>query len=291
MTAWMQPAWQGWRNFITEGKLPAVLIAVLLYLLFSERGRAMFGGRRKLIYYGAVAAGACLFPGTAAILMKYQTAFYDYPFIWSIVPVTALIAFGGVVILQEHWRRDAGIKGFLFNLVLTVSCILVLSICGGLGIEWAVSDTDGNGYAPVSEEARTQAEDVLREVRENMMFRTNAEICLWAPREIMEYARLQGETAGMAGAIPKLLYGRNMWDEALNAYTYDGYPEELHQLYEWMEETADGNGKKLQSNVEKAFSMGANCVLLPKGIVGFNPESVDWAQVVELEQYYLLMKV
>ena len=104
-----------------------------------------------------------------------------------------------------------------------------------------------------------------------------------------------------------------MWDKALNAYTYDVYPEELKELYTWMEEaaqtdateadtkqeeaaqtdTADAGAaaKKLRGNVEKAFSLGADCVLLPKSVAGIDPVSADWVRVVELDEYYLLMKV
>lgn len=291
MISWMQPAWQGWRNFITEGKLPAVLMAALLYLLLSERGKGMLGSRKKLVYYGAAATGVCLFPGTAALLMKYQTAFYDYPFIWSVVLMPVLIAFGGTIILQEYWRRNAGFKDFVHNLILTVACVLILFACGGMGTEWTVGDTESNGYVPIGEKNRMEAEAVLQQIQANRSLSAEGELCLWAPKEIMEYVRLQGGGPGREESIPKLLYGRNMWDTALNAYTYDVYPEEMKRLYEWMEETSTGDGKMVRENVEKAFSMGANCVLLPKEIPGFPPERVDWVQVVELEQYYLLMKV
>ena len=181
-------------------------------------------------------------------------------------------------------------------------------------------------------------------------------VCLWAPREILETARMQPvavtwmqpvetvgiESVAVAGQLPELLYGRNMWDAALNAYTYDVYPEEVQQLYCWMEafsekarigrdeagmqktaetemgaiaqeaETASGMveaigkaettggteevaGEKdiatqIRENVELAFSLGANCVLLPKGMVEFEPDAVKWADVAELSEYYLLIR-
>ena len=95
-----------------------------------------------------------------------------------------------------------------------------------------------------------------------------------------------------------------MWDEALNAYTYDSYSAELQELYLWMEayaqeaasgEDADGQAdgqtvREVRQKVEQAFSLGANCVLLPKGVADILPAAAEWADVTELSEYYLLQK-
>lgn len=280
MTVWMLPAWNGWQMFIAKQKLPALLVAAVIYLLFA-------GKNKKLVYYGAVTTALCMIPGMAVLLMKYQTAFYDYPFIWSIVPVTALIALGGTQLLEHSWRRSAGFRGGVYNLVLTGLCILALFM-------------SGSDKPEQDAEARIHAEAVLDEIWAELPpgQAKGEQICLWAPREILEYARIQGDRTGRGSFT--LLYGRNMWDAALNAYTYDTYPEEMKQLYTWMEGLENaGTGQEeeaaddevLRQNVEKAFSMGANCVLLPKHVAGAVPGTTERVQVVELEEYYLLMKV
>ena len=321
MSTWLQPAWQGWHQFITKGKLPAVLFAVLLYLLLSQKDRGIrTGARGKLIYYGAVASALCMFPVTAVFLMQYQTLFYDYPFIWSMVPVTALIAFGGTFFLESYWRRNGGYRGFWFNLLLTGLCVSALLVCGGNPAQKdaAGAETDANRYVSIDNAARDQAEAVLKEAWRALQETDRTDMegmtgvgrpdapCLWAPREIMEYVRMR-DGAGDGSAFT-LLYGRNMWDKALNAYTFDVYSEEANELYLWMEEMADptdvtwgtehadgaettGNARAIRTNAEKAFALGADVILLPKHTEGLVPETIDWAQIVELEQYYLLVRV
>ncbi|MBR1855233.1 MAG: hypothetical protein IJ794_19180 [Lachnospiraceae bacterium] len=336
MLQWIRSAWQGWASWIGTGKLPALLFAALLYLLMGYRLR---GAQRKLVYYGGGAALLALCPVTAAFLMKYQTAFYDYPFIWSIVPVTMLIAFGVTVFLWENWRRNGGFKGWMFNAVLVVFCGMILYLSGGMGPKGV--------YVPMEAAAKEKAQTVWAEMLPYLQEAQGLQgrkVCLWAPQEILETARMQPvTTAGIEpvageGQLPELLYGRNMWDAALNAYTYDVYPEEVQQLYLWMEafsekartgrdeassqktaetaaetdeaaggtaETAAGTDEaaeitefgaetdiaaKAREKVELAFSLGVNCVLLPKGVVEFEPDAVKWADIAELSEYYLLIK-
>ena len=131
------------------------------------------------------------------------------------------------------------------------------------------------------------------------------EFCLWAPREILEYARTRD------GKI-SLLYGRDMWDAALHAYSYDVYSEETEALYRWMEHLRDygseGFGTKESAAegrecVRRAFSMGADVILLPEDIPGLdmagdkaeieishmllNEEDLE---IIRIEGYFLLRK-
>ena len=164
--------------------------------------------------------------------------------------MTALIAFGGTVLLENHWRRNGGYRGFLFNVILTGLCVAVLWACGGNPAERveAEAGTETNPYVSMDNTARDRAETALKEVWRALQETSRADMeskadtgktdapCLWAPREILEYARMwdgAGEDASFT-----LLYGRNLWDKALNAYTFDVYPEEMEELYLWMEESA-----------------------------------------------------
>ena len=79
---------------------------------------------------------------------------------------------------------------------------------------------------------RTEQERTYRVLESLTGLWQGGEACLWAPREVMEYAR---ETDGRI----KLIYGRNMWDVSLNGYAYDSYGKNIIALYEWMEQMCD----------------------------------------------------
>lgn len=281
MSMWeaVENAWAGWQTFTDGGKLVAPAIAAIAYLAM-RKGR--LGPAGRLVRYGGVAAVLCICPVTAALLMCYQTAFYDYPWIWSMVPLTALIALGGTVFLTDQWKMGrGGWRTFLYNAVLTILCVGVLVFCGSLG-EHQVD-------AAAQRQERVQAEAVLAKVRAAC----GEEFCLWAPREILEYARTQD------GKI-SLLYGRDMWDAALHAYSYDVYSEEAEALYLWMEHVRDYGAEGFETKegaeegrecVRRAFSMGADVVLLPENIPGLEKRALlfgEDVEIIELEGYLLL---
>lgn len=286
--AWRH-AWSGWQGFIDGGKLAALFLAAEGYLLWNGRRR---GPGRRLAVYGGIAGLLCIVPVTAALLMEYQTSFYDYPWIWSIVPFTALIALGGTVFLTERWKTGTGYRSFVYNGVLTLLCVGALVLCGSLG--GRPKDTplyvfDGSGETIWR---REDADAVLEELTRLYAKEEDGGrqgFCLWAPREILEYARSE------RGDI-RLLYGRNMWDLSLNAYSYDTCSQDRQKLYDWMEHLTDyqrnvGEAEGIEY-VGMAFSLGADCVLLPGSMQGWNPKETDWGQynveVTDLGQYYLL---
>ena len=267
-------AWSGWLAFTDGGKLAALFLAAVLYL---SLGRKLRGPRGRLVIYGGIAAALCIFPVTAAALMKYQTLFYDYPWIWSYVPLTAVIALGGTIFLTEQCKSD---RGIVKNTILVLLCVGLLALCGGMG--------RGGTDTEAAAREREQVCDVLETAKESC----GEEFCLWAPREILEYAR------SVDGGIC-LLYGRNMWDAALDAYSYDVYSKETGELYEWMEHLRDYGQEtseaEVRAHVGQAFAMGADCILLPKAEASYRGDIVGLAQegeleVIELEGYYLLKK-
>lgn len=273
----VQNAWAGWQSFTDGGKLVAPVLAAVVYMLM-RKGR--LGPAGRLVRYGGIAAVLCICPVTAALLMCYQTAFYNYPWIWSMVPVTALIALGGTVFLTDQWKKG-GWRTYLYNTVLTLLCVGVLMLCGGLG--------ESRVDAAAQRQERVRAEAVLAEVRSVC----GEEFCLWAPQEILEYARTRD------GKI-SLLYGRDMWDAALHAYSYDVYSDEAEALYLWIEHLRDygseGFGPKESAakgreHVRHAFAMGADVILLPDDILGLEKQSLlfgEDVEIIKLEGYFLL---
>ena len=278
----LRNAWSGWLKFTDNGKLAALFFALAGYMLLNNRQK---GPQRRLVVYGSIGAVLCIFPVTAAVLMRYQTPFYDYQWIWSALPFTAIIALGGTIFLTECWRKGIGYRVIFYNAVLTMLCAGVLILCGGLGENrvaamrpsYVSEDGSGGTYN------RAYVSAVLDAVC------AEHGLCLWAPQEILEYARSE------RGDI-RLLYGRNMWDAALDAYSYDSYSEEQCELYQWMEHLTDYerivSDKEGQEYVERAFALGADCVLLPMEMQGWNPTATIWEQsnveTVQLERYYLL---
>lgn len=257
-------AWLGWRNYTSDGKMAALFLAALLFLwLWKKEYREKY---KVLLMYASVMAVCCICPVFAAVLMKYQTRFYDYQWIWSAVPVTVVTALAGTL-LWDMFRKDrrkcAGI---------VAAMLALLYLCGRMQRD----------VVPAADEAQKQAktEQILEILKESGEEDT---ICLWAPKEIMEYAR------ALDGSI-LLPYGRNLWDRALGAYSYDTYGEQEETMYEWMslaEETGEPDGME---GVVLARDAGVNCILLPADITPAVLEEVQRTldvQAQQLENYYL----
>lgn len=209
MAELLRNAWLGWFRVTGGGKVMALFLVSLLYLQVGDRQEK----QKALLRYSTVLAVCCIFPVTAAALMLYQTRFYDYEWIWSAVPVTIVTACAGVKVQAECWQgfhREAWKRG----LPVTAGLLAAALLCGIPGGTAA----GGEGVR----ERKAEVKALLEAVGTG-----GGEVCLWAPREIMEYARrLDGSVL--------LPYGRNMWEEALDAYSYDIYPDEIRDMYRWM---------------------------------------------------------
>lgn len=281
MTELLKNAWLGWQQFITGGKLAAILLAALLYLWLGGGWKK----RKGLFSYTALMTLLCILPVTAMILMLYQTRFYDYEWIWSLVPMTIVAAWGITEFLDGQWK-EFSLSQWKRGLPVTALTLAVLALCSGLG-QTGPDWTEEQAKRRMADEAI----DLVLELQGD-------DICLWAPREIMEYAREQ--TGG-----PRLLYGRNMWEEALNAYTYDTYSRELRKLYLWMENVDptgvaliedEGQDEQLlqgESCMKTAVESGVSCVLLPGSLGADTVETLAKAwggSVRQLDGYYLLTR-
>lgn len=254
MTELLHNAWSGWTSYNIHGKLPALLLAVLLYLWYCGKKR-----EEVLLAYTSLMAVCCIFPVTAAFLMLYQTKFYNYEWIWSLVPLTAVTAYG-ITVFMAHDQTGGREKSWRNRIPAILFAAVILFFSGSLGRQvWDRREEKGQ---------REQAYEVLEELTEKY---SPGDLCLWAPREIMEFAR-EAEPA------LRLSYGRNIWDAYLNAYAYDTYEEDVMAMERWMsynsgtgeadlEAQSLENGKMgerltLENCAEKALAAGVNCVLL-----------------------------
>lgn len=281
MTELIRNAWTGRMDFTSGGKLAALFLAALIYLWLSGKWKM----HKTLYFYAVSITLCCILPLTAAVLMLYQTRYYDYVWLWSLVPMTAVTAWAAVDVmdwLKEHFHTSKWKKQFPVAILLFT--ILMLS-----------SGSVENVFQPAQERReRQQAWEVLKSVKEFQ----DGELCLWAPREILAHAR------EFDGSV-QLIYGRNMWDISLNGYTYDIYPDGLRDLYLWMEnvdangaaEVKDGEQGNIVLNgaecVTVALEAGANCILLPDKIDPQIVQEIAGTVDAELSQaggYYLLTR-
>lgn len=272
----MNNARLGWMEYTESGKLAALLLLALLWFWFGcreHRSRYL-----ALLVYTTVMAVCCICPLTAAVLMTYQTRFYDYQWIWSLVPLTIVIALGGTLLRSELLQTYAnGRAGKRRAIGITAVMLAVICLCAPL------LQNTRNTQNTVA--GQTETAKVLELLWEDKEDKEDKEITLWAPRMIMEYVRT------LDGSI-RMPYGRNMWDPALNAYAYDTYGEAEESLYRWMcsaEET--GEGENLAEAMDLAKQLGVTHLLLP-GIlqpeVLTELESYLGVQAQTVENYYLL---
>lgn len=246
----------GWFAYTDAGKYAVLFLGVLLCYWYRKAGAGATdepkGHLWRLMTYASIMAAAVIFPLTAVLLMKYQTKFYDYKWLWSVVPVTLIIAYGAAGTYLEICRSR--LKGNILKQAgLAAVGLAVIFLCGNLN----VGSCEGADTA--MDRARTAK--ILDKLAESGDTDT---ICLWAPGEILAHVR------GQNGQI-QLLYGRNMWDVALNAYAYDVYDQETIALYEWMEGLTEGESMGLAKEertqacvaLETALNKGVNCIVIP----------------------------
>ena len=264
MQEMIQNAAMGWVQSMQAGKYGVLLLGLLLwtwYLGGEERKRSLFWRYTVCVTVGAIC------PLTAALWMEYQTAFFDYEWIWSAVPVTGFVAAaaaGGFA----HWFEEKKAVCLWKKAGALVCAALILWLCGNMGIEkvqglwtpYGESASNDRSYLVVE-----VLEDVLEEKQSVMA--AQEDLCVWAPAEVLERVRERN------GRI-RLLYGRNMWEASLNAYSYEVYDPEVIALFDFMEaytaatdegvlpwEPEPEEGRKV---LEEAIAQGVNCMVLPE---------------------------
>ena len=152
MMTLLQSALTGWTDYTQHGKFAALLLLAILYLgfvLYGSGKEANASGaekaRKRLYLYGALVTFGCICPVTALILLKYQTAFYSYVWIWAVVPQTALIAWAATDFLC-NLLKEKNLRNGMAALILLG--ILFLEWEPGVGMDRGTDNagtgTDGN---------------------------------------------------------------------------------------------------------------------------------------------------
>ena len=277
MQEWSKRAAEGWQQYITAGKYAVLFLAGAGFLLLSE-SLADNGNKtgktqsRKLFFCYALLSAFCVIcPVTAALLMKYQTAYSDYADLFGLVPVTGILAAAAACILT----KVSGKK----RIAAVAVCLLLLCLCGNLSRPvWRQIRTqslqEGKGQKSIGEgNEECWIAAAAPALKENAV----EEICLWAPEEILKDVRAKD-------AEICLIYGRNLWDQALNAWSYDSYDTAIRAMYEWMEREDYRAGKETTTAcVRAALERGVNCMVLPRQQTSENAENDGNAEDAENE--------
>lgn len=253
---------EGYTQYITYGKYLVLVFAALIYLWNQKKEKT-----RPLLLYGICSLFLVIFAPTAMALVKYQTYYYDYPWLFGLVPVTVLIAWGAVCFLMECRKTAAESKsGKKIGILSVVLLLGILFLCGNM----TGSVNGKKKTADEAEQALQSTEEILSLVHEKSANADN--ICIWGPKEVLEYMRAVDPSV-------TLLYGRTMWEPSLGGYTYDTYSEEQNALYQWMEDLVQnaenaGTAEMVVQDAENAgtadayfktaFSWGVTCIVLPE---------------------------
>ncbi len=267
MTEWIKLAYQGWIGLNGSGKYCILLILVLLY--WWSRQRVHTEKEKSFRIYTTVMSLACICPVTAAFLMMYQTRFYHYPWVWSLVPVTIVIAWGMISWLTDLSEQQK-LKGWQLG-VLTLVCVAILALSGDLG--------RNERELSVQKEQLARTEGLLAELEES----GEESICLWAPRAVLEQARIVDSDV-------TLVYGRNMWDKLLNGYAYDSYGPEEEALYKEMCLAEELSGFTKLELLETAAALGVSHLILPNYVderhIANIVEALD-SEICMIQGYYV----
>ncbi len=209
MILYMEGAVQGLGRFLEADK-PVVLVFALLLAGWLWEKKPVGKKGRQMFQYTLVMSLLLLCPITAMVVMIYQTAYYDYEWAWSMVPLTAVIAYGAALLIERWEQQGKRLLGIL-------GVAAVLCLCGNQGTVLTVESQEAEAWEDASE--------VLQELYD---FGMGKQRILWAPKNIMEQVRRKD------GKI-LLIYGRDMWDTKAGAYDYEVYSEALTNAYIWLE--------------------------------------------------------
>lgn len=260
----LRNAINGPAGYFGSNHMAVLVLGLLLYFPAVRRRCRPREGR--LLGLTAVLLVLVLFPASGACLLLYQTRFYSYPWIWSLVPVTLCIAWGGTQLLWEltgQNRRD-GRAGLRLSAGIGVLLALLL-LLGNLGRVQTVSEEEKAQHSRAS-----QVVAYLQELPQMQ------ETLLWGPHPVLEAARQQ------TGEI-RVLYGRNMWEPEAAAYAYDAYTEEEQRLFDWMEalerETAESGADRTDAyTMFIAVEHGARIWVFPAEATERIALACDWLQ-------------
>jgi len=180
----------------------------------TSDGRFHFGkDDRILSVYAIVMSLVLVCPLTASLLRLYATRHTPYVMLWAALPVVIFTAYflTGVIAYAARHRGKA--------LILpSIVAVCMLLLCTNLGVP-------NVSYTAQTASETTEYDELISYMSDNGL----TEGTVWAPSDVITYIRAYAPEYSV-------LYGRNMWEESLNAYTYDTYSDDLAELYEYMED-------------------------------------------------------
>lgn len=241
-------SYANWLEFNTQSKLLGVLAVALLFL-WLEGGHKRHGG---FFWFTCLSFVLCLFPPTAYVLQLYQSLIYHGAWIYTFIPVIPMIGYAAVTFILEYIGDRQRKRSEKWVVVAAVLIILGLSL--GTKKETFVEENHNQQM-----KLATQVLDATLELAGKSGLE---HIVLWAPEEILQYARIvKPEVA--------LYYGRDMWEKELEYFTDDRYSTECRQDYEWMKNNGDIHAVRQESDyqgarrIHNALKGGVNCLILP----------------------------
>lgn len=235
-------AYEGLLQYLSHNNLVVILSAVLLFFWLAEK-KETNEKTGRLLFYTLLMVIILVCPLSAMAVMLYQTAFYDYTWAWSLVPLTIVIAYGVVV----FWEKETNLIRKMGIIGLTV---VILCLTGNQGMIQKVSTREAEG--------RSETKQILQEI---VAFNVQKDCVVWAPRTVMqEIRRYDGRIM--------LVYGKDMWDEKSGAYDYEAYNQEITDAYTWLEKAIEYSN--LAESMEK-----------PEEAIGHLDELYKWSDNAE----------
>lgn len=217
--------------FLLSNKLLAIffiLVAAEFIILLASKenkapkedktisGRDVKIGKTGIVIYCIVASLMLMIPFTAMILRKFQTVFFQYEYLWALVPVVPVTAY----LLVELYVSNIGKikKATLIACSLFIAAILLIS-----GNRKTDDDRIDLDYSLQNYEKSVAVMEYLSNEADA---RGNNGFTILAPAELTEYIHIYCSNV-------KTLYGKDMWAGELAPYNYTVYPEDVNKLYSW----------------------------------------------------------
>lgn len=272
------------------GKYTGLLIVLLLYLWCRKGGYTISRmqcekPQKGLLFYATLMTIICSFPVTAVLLMVYQTPFYDYTWVWAMVPVTCMLAYGAVLLFEDVWKAEA-LKQNWKKALFVVAIVLLFVLSGGMGSREKELEKQQTEYQITQRILETLTSDAFYATNSvgNVSEMQDGGLCIWAPTMVLEYVRMIEPDARVA-------YGRNMWDLSLNAFAYDVYGKEETALYEAMCEAQYRSRFQDMEMLDLAMRRGITHLILPGYVLRTDVDAAAayvGTEVLETEGYFVL---
>lgn len=217
-------------GFVRDGQFLMLFMVALLLLYLTEEQK-----KREFRQFSLVMLLLLLCPPVMKALSIYQTRFYSADDLWVLLPVTPLLAYAFVMALTKmvgaltnqygRWKKaTTRKKESVFEIAVVFVLALVLFLCGTLELSKSMTPR-ATGVNGMPEE--------VYEVLAVIEIPEGESVTLLADDDVARFARIY------SGDI-KLPYGRNLYEQELGAYIYDGYGEEMQIMHDWV------NGKLME---------------------------------------------